>query len=243
MVYKKGVRQVVKKVAKKSYKKSGARLSKRSSLVSLIKKISLKPSETKNTHQILENLQLYHNSPYVVSGGLNTSTGVGEDDATLSTFNCRVGDEIILRGLSYKFWFANKIDRPNVMYKIIFFKYQSSYAPTGADPFFSQGTANYMIRDLNTEKFKIIKTVNFNLQTAAQKILTIDNEFRGAEGHKKISVWIPLKNMKCKYENGSSVPRFTDYGFTVVCYDSYGTLLTDNIASFAVNRKLYFKDP
>ena len=232
-------KKVVKKATRKMVKKPSM---KRSSLVSLIKKISLKPCETKATHIIAENQQLYHNVPFLSYGGLNTTQGITEDDTGTSVVAMRVGDEIILRGLSYKFWFANKLDRPNVMYKIVFFKYQSSYAPTNTDPFHSQGSTNYMIRDLNTEKFKIIKVVNFNLQTSAQRITGTDT-FSGAEGHRKIQVYIPLKNQKCKYENGSSVPRFTDYGFTIVCYDSYGTLTTDNIASFAINRKLYFKDP
>lgn len=237
-------RKFSKKTVKKTYRKKSVKASVkgRKSLVALIKKVALKPCETKNTHIIAENQQLYHNVPYLSYGGLNTTTGITEDDTGTATVNCRVGDEIILRGLSYKFWFANKLDRPNVMYKIIFYKYQSGYTPSGSDPFFAQGSSNYMIRDLNTEKYKVIKTVNFNLQTSAQKLISQD-VFAGAEAHRKVSVWIPLKNQKCKYENGSSVPRFIDYAFTVVCYDSYGTLITDNIASFAVNRKLYFKDP
>jgi len=100
-----------------------------------------------------------------------------------------------------------------------------------------------MIRDLDTEKYRILKTVKFNLQTASQKVIDSQGTFNGAEGHKAVSVWIPLKNKRIKYENGSSVPRFTDIAFTVVCYDSFGTLLTDNIASFAICRKFYFKDP
>lgn len=237
------VKKPVKKIIKKrNFKKSGNRLSKRSSLVSLIKKISLKPTETKHTHNIAENIQLYHNVPFISYAHLNTSQGVSDENNGTSNFVCRVGDEVIARGLSYKFWFANKLDRPNVMYKIIFFKYQSSTAPTGSAPFNTQGTANYMIRDLDVEKFKIIKVVKFTIQTSGQKVISQDT-FQGAEGHKSITVYIPLKNQKLKYENGSSVPRFVDYAFTVVAYDSYGTLTTDNICSYAVNRKFYFKDP
>lgn len=236
-------RKPVKKIVKKVYRKKSGKASVKGSksLVALIKKISLKPVETKNTHSIEENIQLYHNSLIISYGHLYTAQSVSDNDTGTQNFLCRLGDEVILRGLSYKFWFANKLDRPNVMYKIIFFKYQSNTSPATPAPFYSQGTANYMIRDLDTEKYKIIKVVNFNLQTSGQKVISQD-VFQGAEAHKKVSVWIPLKNQRCKYENGSSMPRFFDYGFTVVAYDSYGTLTTDNIASYAINRKLYFKD-
>jgi len=213
------------------------------SLVALIKKVSLRPVETKHTHHIDENLQLYHNTPYYVYDNLMTTQSIADNNSGTANFACRVGDEVIARGLSYKFWFANKLDRPNVMYKIVFYEIRNQTVPSGGAPYSSQGATNYMIRDLDTEKYRILKTVKFNLQTASQKVIDSQGTFNGAEGHKAVSVWIPLKNKRIKYENGSSVPRFTDIAFTVVCYDSFGTLLTDNIASFAICRKFYFKDP
>lgn len=227
------------RITKKTYKKV-ASVKGTKSLVALINKISLKKVETKNTHVISENINLYHNTPFIDYNHLGTTQAITDNDAGVSNVSGRIGDEIILRGLSYKFWFANKLDRPNVMYKIIIYKYQSNTPP--AAPFHSQGTTNYMIRDLDTEKYKIVKVVNFNLQNNAQRLISQD-VFQGAEGHKKVSIWIPLKNQKCKYENGTSQPRFIDYAYSIVCYDSYGTLTSDNIASYAVNRKLYFKDP
>ena len=238
----------IKKYSRKSVKKSVKKFTKRptmkrSSLVSLIKKVSLKPVETKNTHSINENVQLNHNSPDLNYNHLNTAQSVGDNNTGVSNFNARIGDEIILRGLSYKFWFANKLDRPNVMYKIVIFRYKSNTTPASPAPYYAQGTTNYMIRDLDVEQFKILKVVKFSIQTNAQKVITIGGAIVGAEGHKAISIWIPLKNMKMKYENGTGVPRFTDIGYNVVAYDSFGTATTDNIASFSVNRKLYFKDP
>jgi len=240
MVYKmKSKKKTLKKVFKKKFNNISNNTK---SLVSLIKKVSLRPTETKHTHEILENQQLNHNSPYVSIKGLYLSTSITDNNAGTSNFAARVGDEVIARGISYKFWFANKLDRPNVMFKIVFFKYQSSTTPSAPAPYYTQGTSNYMIRDLDTEKFKIVKVIKFTIQTSAQRIISQDT-FQGAEAHKAISVWLPLKNQKIKYENDSTNPRFLDYGYNIVAYDSYGTQLTDNIASFAVNRKFYFKDP
>lgn len=243
MVYKK---KMMKKrpIGKKNFARKAVAKAKTASLVKLIKKVSLRQSETKHTHQILENLQLYHNTPYLLSANLNTTQSVGDDGQGTTNFACRIGDEIKAKGLSFKFWFANKLDRPNVMYKIIFFWYQADKHSTLAanTPYLPQGSSNYMIRDLDTEQYKIIKVVRFNLQTSAQRITGADT-FSGAESHKAITVWLPLKNRTIKYQNGSSLPRFVDVGYSIVAYDSYGTLTTDNIASYAVNRKLYFKDP
>jgi len=235
-------------IKKRSFKKVTRKVGKRSAgiskgskaLVSLIKKVALKPVETKNTHFIEENIQLYHNVPQIVYDNLNTTQAVTENNTGTSNFACRVGDKVIARGLSYKFWFANKLDRPNVMYKIIFYKYRSNTVPTA--PYYAQGTSNYMIRDIDVEKYKIIKIVNFNLQTSAQKLVTGDT-FGGAEGHRAVSVWLPMNNQQIVYENGTGYPRMQDIAYSVVCYDSFGTLITDNIASYAVNRKFYFKDP
>lgn len=217
--------------------------SKNNSLVALIKKVSLKKCETKHTHSINENVNLYHNVPDLNYNHLNTSISGSDNNTGTSNFACRIGDEIVLRGLSYKFWFANKLDRPNVMYKIVIFRYKSNTTPAAPAPYYSQGTTNYMIRDLDTEQFKILKVVKFNIQTNAQKIVTVGGALVGAEGHKAISIYIPFRDIKMKYENNTGNPLFTDIGYNVVAYDSYGTATTDNIASFSVNRKMYFKDP
>jgi len=229
---------------KKTYnKKSPKKTFKRKSLISLIKSVSLKPVETKHTHKIDENGNLNHNDPVINLNHLNTSQSTSDNNTGTSNFACRVGDEVIARGLSYKFWFANKLDRPNVMYKIIIFRYKSGTSPSNPSPYYSQGTSNFMIRDLDTEQFKILKVVTFNLQTNAQRIITVSGALVGAEGHRAISIYIPLKNQKLKYENGTATPRFTDIGYSIVAYDSFGTVSSDIIASFAVNRKFYFKDP
>jgi len=241
------IKKSSRKVIKRNFKKKGAGLRKRTfkkgSLVSLIKKISLKTTETKHTHNIGENQQLNHNTPTVFGTQLKTEISVNDNNTGTSNFLCRVGDEVIARGISFKFWFANKLDRPNVMYKIVIFKYKSGTTLASTAPYYSQGSTNIMIRDLDTEQYKILKVLTFNLQTNAQKIVTVGGALVGAEGHRAVSVYIPMKNMKIKYENQSTVPRFFDLAYSITAYDSYGTAASDNIASFAVNAKFYFKDP
>lgn len=231
-----------KPVSRKTFAKRAVSKAKTASLVKLIKKVSLRQVETKDTHIISENQQLYHNTPYAVANLLYTEQGINDNESGTVQVTKRIGDEICASGISIKLWFANKLDRPDVIYKMIVFKYKSNNAiNNNLDPYESQGTSNFLIRDLNVEKFKIVRVINFRISTSAQRITTQD-VFNGAEGHKAMKVWIPLKQ-KIKYESGTSTPFGWDYAFSVVAYDSYGTLTTDNIASFAVNRKLYFKDP
>ena len=95
----------------------------------MVKSISLRQAETKNTHQIVENTDLYHNLETIVTNLLYTRQGYADNNTGTSSYAMRIGDQVIARGLQFKFWFANKKDRPNVMYKIVFFKYYTQSTP------------------------------------------------------------------------------------------------------------------
>lgn len=233
---KKFVKRPVRKVVRRSGMKN---------LAKMISAISLKKAETKETHVISENNQLYHNVESIKYSFLYTQQGVGDGDTGLTNYSCRVGNEIILRGLSIKFWFANKKDRPNVMYRIIIFKYRAD--TTIGSAYKSQGSANMMIRDIDNEKITILKTKLFNLQVGFSNAGPAGGygfDTAAKEAHKYLKFWIPLKNQKLRYkDDNSGSPKYYDIGVSIVPYDSYGTLTTDNIASYAITHKLYFKDP
>lgn len=217
---------------RKNYKKS---------LVKLIKKVALKPCETKNTHQISENNDLYHNTQALTTNLLYTRQGITDTNTGTSSYSNRIGDEVIARGLQFKLWFATKSDRPNMMFKIIVFKYYSQSTPP-TTIFKSQGTSNLMLRDIDTEKIKIVKVKMFNLNIGiSTKPL---GETGGKEAHRYVSLYVPMKNLKLKYiSDDSGTPKYSDYGIAVMAYDSYGTLTTDIIATYAMSVKFYFKDP
>jgi hypothetical protein len=244
MVYRK--RMTNRRIAKKIYRKGKSPFKSymnTKKLVKLISKVSLKKAETKETHRIEENINLFHNGINVKSGLLYTQQGLGDNDAGTSSFDCRVGNEIVARGLSIKMWFANKLDRPNVMYKVIVFRYRADQIPSTI--FKNQGTANVMLRDVDTDRYTVLAVKQFNLnQGAAERIITATDSFAGTEGHIYKKFWINMKNRKIQYtDNNSGSPKYYDIGFSVSAYDSYGTLTSDNIASYAFNCKMYFKDP
>lgn len=229
---------------KKLYKKRIPR--KLGGLVSLIKKVSLAKTETKNTHQIVEDTDIYHNLQTLTTNLLYTRQGQGDNNTGTSSYSMRIGDEVVARGLQIKMWFANVDDRPNVMYKIIIFKYYSQSTPP-TTIFKSQGSSNIMIRDIDTEKVKIIKVKQFNLQVGASFVpptANIAGSFSRKEAHRYLKFYIPLYNKKIRYiADDSGTPRDFDIGFCVTAYDSYGTLQTDVVGTFAYNAKFYFKDP
>lgn len=233
---------------KRPYRKRSRKVIKRGkttkSLIKLIKKVSLKSSETKQAYTIVENNQLYHNVVNIRQDLLYTTQGITATDTGTSSYSNRIGDEVIARGLSIKLWLANKSTRPNVMYRIVVFRYTSGDTVSSNDIFLS-ASANFMLKDYNTDKIKVLYSRIINLQVgASQTPVDAQNINYGKEAHKLLKIWIPMKNKKLRYDGDvSGVPKWTDIGFAIVPYDSYGTLTTDNIASYSYHSKFYFKDP
>jgi len=225
-------KKYVKKTAKRYSKKTGTK-----SLVALIKKVSLKNVETKSVHRILENVNINHNGCQIYTNLLRTSQGITDTDTGAATYSNRIGDEINARGISIKLWIANKRDRPNVMYRMVVFKYATGSVPT-LSSCFTGANGNRMMDAIDKEFITPVYQKIFNLQNNIA--FAVADHTREAHTYRKI--WIPLKDKKIIYNNGGSLPKFIDYGFFIVPYDSYGTLTTDNIASFAFEYQFYFKD-
>lgn len=228
-----------KSYAKKTYKKSYST----NRLTKLVKRVALKAvmkkSETKSTHVTEENKNLYHNVGYNITGLLNTTQAISDNQAGTSVLASRIGDQVSAKGLGIKLWLSNKLDRPNVMYRLFVYMYQSQTLPTMSDLFKSQ-LGNRMMDDIDVESYKILYHKRVNLQVGYSN--SGGGGGYGKECHKYLSIWIPLKLRNLIYNDGGSIPKFKNIGFAIVPFDSYGTLTTDNIASFAYSYKFYFKD-
>lgn len=223
-----------------SKKKSAKRIIRRArtkQLVNLIKKVSLRNVETKSVHKVQENININHNSGSIHTNLLKTEQGITDTDTGTSAYSNRIGDELIARGLSIKLWIANKKDRPNVMYRMVVFRYQSQSVPTLASCF-TGANGNRMMDQIDKEYITVIYQKIFNLQNN----IAFADAAHTREAHTYRKIWIPLRNKKLVYNNGGTIPKFTDIGFFIVPYDSYGTLTTDNISSYAFEYQFYFKD-
>lgn len=219
-------------------------------------KAVMKKAETKYAVINRENVQLYHNvgeTGGAVGPYLNPYT-----DATF--FNCwslintgtaafnRIGNEIYPRGMSIRLWLANKSDRPNLHYRVVIGtlpKTNVAGAVTTATNF--QWIENYFNvlqgfpnHDAGVKLFydKVVRNeigTSFNVIAGASWV--------PRETHKFLKIFIKRKRSnKITYAAGTNVIYNKPVFMAVIPYDSYGTLVTDNVASMAYSCKLYWKD-
>ncbi len=179
-----------------------------------------------------ENQQLIHNKASYLASWLKCKQGT-EDPNNLATQLVRVGDEYYLRNINVRFWLSNKEDRPNVMYKCFLFWYDSSLTLSDALCYFTQ--TNKMLDRINTENVSVIDS----------KTVFSGPSYSGTEREHSYLCTLngSWKNRKVIYDEGGSVPKKRDIGTIVVAYDAYGTLQSDNIASYAYNGNVTIQDP
>lgn len=214
-----------------------------------VKRVLLRNAETKWLSAGIENIQLYHNtgvpgSAFVrgiifdpwVPANITVGTGVHQ----------RIGDSLIPRGMSVKIWLANKLDRPNIMYRIMVLvlprMYNGAVVSYGSidpcEPCTQGSNGNYLMLPPDKEK---------GVKTLYDRVISNEKGISGVSGgnkecHKLVKFWIKSKGRPIKYDQANGhVNNFL--AVYVIPYDSYGSLITDNIASCSYHYKLYWKDP
>ncbi len=207
---------------------------KRKEVAKIARKVLRGTMETKSVGKQVENNQLDHNQP-VYQGALLATTQGPKDPNDNTGNDARIGDEILLRNVNVRFWLSNKLDRPNCMYKLFLFWYSTGTTPSNALCFFTQ--QNKMLDRINNENISIIdqKTV-----FSKEMYLNGTEKFEHSQLCTLNGNW---KGKKIIYDGGGTTPKKRNIGFCVVAYDAYGTLQTDNIASFAYDFKTRFQDP
>jgi len=212
----------------------------------------MRTAETKEFEFANENQQLYHNTgvlglaftaPIMFNSWNQIAQGTGKQQ--------RIGDTIQARGMRVRIWIANKSDRPNVMYRILVLVLPKTYnnvrVTSGSiDPFASPWTGsngNAMCLPVDTEKgIRVLYDKTSNLQ------LNFSGVVGGGpkEGHMLKRIFIKSKGgtgATIKYESNLTQDIVQKpMAVYVIPYDSYGTLITDNIASCAWFATMYYKD-
>lgn len=215
----------------------------RAGLKSLIKSVALNNTETKQSSHYSENVQLNHNRTYYGIGLLSTTQGTENPSGASQNDLNRLGDEIIARGLKLKFWVSFKVDRPNQIVKLSAFQYNTD-TTTMTDAIYwkgADGQGSMMNRLIDTVDPYRVKLLKSRVLKPRANFSIPDN---GHEASFLCEMWVPLHDRKVKYRvDNSTRSLLKDLGFSIVTYDAYGTLISDNIASFAYHSCLYFKDP
>ncbi len=187
-----------------------------------------------------ENRQLYHNKTDYLASFLSCKQGTADDNDLAQSRLVRVGDELLLNNVNIRLWLSNKNDRPNVMYKCFLFWYTAGVTLGDTVCFFTQ--QNKMLDRVNNERISIIDSQT--IFSGPSYATGVASDPGSAKEHSYLCTlngnW---KGKKITYDEGGATPKKRDIGMMVVCYDSYGSLQTDNIASYAYNAKISFIDP
>lgn len=221
----------------------------------------LKTAETKFITVGTENTQLYHDIGNFAGPSSNQGATLFNPWSFVTQGNGaknRIGDMLIPRGISIKFWMANKLDRPNIIYRVMVVVLARSIQGTiptynNVDIFKATdiGTNNTtIIAEVDKEKvLKVLydKLVRNEIGTSAAAVgsaLAPSANWYAKEKHCVKKLFIKARKQKpIKYINGTNEHQNNFLAFYVIPYDSYGTLQTDNIASLAYYAKIYWKDP
>lgn len=241
-------------------KKRGRKNSLAKKMRSIAKSETMRLAETKMVGKFGENIQLNHNTTAIRGPFLSTiATGVN-DPTQMKNSEARIGNEIYLKEFETRFWLSNKLDRPNVMYRITTFWYPTAGAlpPTAASVYnYPGGTIpNVMILRPNTGVISVISDkFVFSGHNYAQPYQTqpepviIGPGILGREASQLRVIKKYFKSKKITYEGSTatgtgnvSAVKGKDIYVAITAYDAWGSLPADNIASYAVNWSMKFKD-
>lgn len=215
-------------------------------------------TETKYHDIAQENMQLSHNKGYQQFPLAPTTLG---SDPVF--FNCwqdiaqgtrrweRIGDKITPRGMSIRLWLANKLDRPNIMYRVVIGtvpQVQNVTAVNANNIDWTQtantgATGNRLILPMDTDAgFKTFYDRIFTLNVPGLNTATTGGAVFSREAHKHVKIWIKRKNARpIVYDNTNRINNRYIY-MLILAYDSYGTLETDQIGSYSYYCRMYYKD-
>lgn len=215
----------------------------------------MKKSETKMVDFAIENVQIYHNSansagaigpllsPYMDGNFFNVWSQIPQGAGS----GARIGNEIYPRGMKLRLMLFNKDTRPNLQYRIVI----------GTVPKLNQAGA---LSTPTNVQWQISPSGNFMLgrmNTDLGVRAFIDRTYRNSLGiSTRAGDWAlkesclirryyirRKKASKIIYSAGQGAVIVNKPVFlSIIPYDSYGTLVTDNVASYAYQCTLYWKD-
>ncbi|QCX35058.1 capsid protein [Blackfly DNA virus 19] len=217
----------------------------RRTIKTLAKQVVNRNVETKYLNKMSENNPLYHNLWVPISHrNFDTVNGTSGGYDNIDT---RVGESVRAKYLKVKLWLSNKSDRNDVIYRIVCLKYQpdlSFSAVTGNITVQTVGaTGPSILRLLNTDRYTIVFDQLVQVKNGSGMKAAATGGVMG-ETHKVWSKTIKLHGKKMEYQDGSDILKNQDdcYGLYIVAYDAFGTLTTDNIASYHALIVAAFKD-
>lgn len=218
--------------------------------------------ETKQSLQTsVDGTEVLHNN-FVTLNSTLLQTTPGVTDPNTNAISNRVGDEIMLKGVSIKMMIELNERYSDVTCRLLVVKCAKGDAPTRIT-LFNNLTGNKMIDTINTERYTIIARQTFKIKAPNTGTLgsSPGGQYLGgglnhaddvnvvlSRATKIVKMWIPGKKFsrtgKIIYENATSQVKFFDYHVLLYAYSNYSTL-QDMFFVARVNdyiQQIYFKD-
>lgn len=247
MVNRKYSRKSSRKSSRKIIRKPSTKRMANKSLISLIKKVTLKTQETKKGVALnpmvtkttsIENGEIL----YLDNSPLYTTQGTADPNTT-RTGN-RIGDEVIPVGLSIKFMVGMHYQQSQVRFRWMLIRHTPGDLPVDDTLFqFSSMDVNKQLCAVDTERFTIIAQKNFTINAlnrgAGTSTYTGTQIYEGGViptgtlygnpevnplgmSCKTCSVWVPGRKFGkvLKYQNGLGSPKNWSYTSLIIPYSN-----------------------
>lgn len=182
-----------------------------------------------------ENNQLYHNkwSSFIFDPWQNITIGTLRQQ--------RIGDKIQPTGVKLKLWLSNKLDRPHLMYRLmaLVVPHQIQGANVTTLNCFditmdaSSGMGNELLRQIEPGN---------GVKVLYDRVFQNKASVANKECAKFKKLYFKSKVKHIRYDGGAANTYNKWLVVGVVAYDSYGTLIADNVASYATIVSMYYRD-
>jgi hypothetical protein len=211
----------------------------------------------RSVHTSNDGSQIGHNDFIIMDGNLLETTQGVKDPNNAGTEN-RIGDEIMLNGISIKYMVELNERYSDVTFRMFVVK-KAKGDTLSAATFFTGISGNKMIDTINTERFTVVASKTFKVTAANSGAnVTIGTGGFGDQNDvttvmsratRIMKLWIPGTKFGRKgrvvYENGTSQPKFFDYQVIIYAYSNYTTSQGQGWFVGRVNdyvRTLHYKD-
>jgi len=221
-----------------------------------VRDVFMKNVETKKSVRTRDDgAEMFHNTIYVrESALLGTTQGIAEpNNANASN---RIGDKVLISGLSIKVMFELNERYSMATFRIFVVKSAKGDVPTNGT-LFNGVSGNKMIDSLNRERYTILASKTFTIKQSstamqASGIQEVGSGFTKGTSQisnatKIVSLYVPGKKLvrggSLQYENGTNQPKFYDYHLVYYAYSNY-----QSNATYYVGRindeviQFYYKD-
>jgi len=232
-------------------RKASARLAPKTAIAvrKIVKSQMNQVVETKAVDYITEAIILNHNTPQTIDNDLfYSSHGVadytGSQASVGTSFGNRIGDSIYAKAASLKMFFDQYNDRPNLVFRITVLRIKAgaNIITPASNAFAHPQTTNYLMAPVDTENNLLYHPapVVMDRRFTVNYGTSITPPAKSCHTFRQFFVKV---NKKLKF-NSNQPNTVGPFAIQVIltAYDSYGSLITDNVCRVMYSRRAWYQD-